>query len=89
GASSRMGKTKQLLPFRGQTLLECVVDNALAASHPSRKTAAPAPSSRSMPNAFSRCPYPIPPSTLISTRKRITASSCFWNNSSINNPHCT
>jgi molybdenum cofactor cytidylyltransferase len=30
GASSRMGRTKQLLPFRGQTILECVVDNALA-----------------------------------------------------------
>jgi molybdenum cofactor cytidylyltransferase len=25
-----MGKTKQLLPFRGQTILECVVDSALA-----------------------------------------------------------
>jgi len=32
GASSRMGKTKQLLPFRGQTILECVVDNALKSS---------------------------------------------------------
>jgi molybdenum cofactor cytidylyltransferase len=32
GASSRMGRTKQLLPFRGQTLLECVVDTALASS---------------------------------------------------------
>ncbi len=32
GASSRMGRTKQLLPFRGQTILECVVDNALASS---------------------------------------------------------
>lgn len=30
GSSSRMGQPKQLLPFRGQTLLECVVDNALA-----------------------------------------------------------
>ena len=30
GASSRMGRTKQLLPFRGQSILECVVDNALA-----------------------------------------------------------
>ena len=30
GASSRMGRTKQLLPFRGRTLLECVVDSALA-----------------------------------------------------------
>lgn len=26
----RMGTAKQLLPFRGQTILECVVDNALA-----------------------------------------------------------
>ncbi len=32
GASSRMGRTKQLLPFRGQTILECVVDSALASS---------------------------------------------------------
>jgi molybdenum cofactor cytidylyltransferase len=32
GASSRMGRTKQLLPLRGQTILECVVDNALASS---------------------------------------------------------
>lgn len=32
GASSRMGRTKQLLPFRGQTILEGVVDNALASS---------------------------------------------------------
>jgi molybdenum cofactor cytidylyltransferase len=32
GASSRMGSTKQLLPFREQTLLECVVDSALASS---------------------------------------------------------
>ncbi len=30
GASARMGRTKQLLPFRGQTILECVVDSALA-----------------------------------------------------------
>ncbi len=30
GKGSRMGQTKQLLPFRGQTMLECVVDNALA-----------------------------------------------------------
>jgi molybdenum cofactor cytidylyltransferase len=30
GTSTRMGRTKQLLPFRGQTILECVVDNALA-----------------------------------------------------------
>ena len=27
-----MGRTKQLLPFRGKTMLECVVDNALASS---------------------------------------------------------
>jgi molybdenum cofactor cytidylyltransferase len=27
-----MGRTKQLLPFRGQTILECVVDSALASS---------------------------------------------------------
>ncbi len=32
GKSSRMGRTKQLLPFRGQTILECVVDCALASS---------------------------------------------------------
>ena len=32
GASSRMGRTKQLLPFRGQTILECVVDSALASA---------------------------------------------------------
>ncbi|MHB1399631.1 MAG: molybdenum cofactor cytidylyltransferase [Trichloromonadaceae bacterium] len=32
GASNRMGRTKQLLPFRGQTILEGVVDNALAAA---------------------------------------------------------
>jgi molybdenum cofactor cytidylyltransferase len=32
GKGSRMGRTKQLLPFRGQTILECVVDNALASS---------------------------------------------------------
>ncbi len=32
GASARMGRTKQLLPFRGQTILECVVDNALAST---------------------------------------------------------
>jgi molybdenum cofactor cytidylyltransferase len=33
GASSRMGgRTKQLLPFRGQSILECVVDSALASS---------------------------------------------------------
>lgn len=29
GVSSRMGRPKQLLPFRGQTILECVVDGAL------------------------------------------------------------
>jgi molybdenum cofactor cytidylyltransferase len=27
-----MGRTKQLLPFRGQTILECVVESALASS---------------------------------------------------------
>lgn len=32
GTSARMSKTKQLLPFRGQTMLECVVDSALASS---------------------------------------------------------
>ena len=32
GKSSRMGQAKQLLPFRGQTILECVVDNALSSS---------------------------------------------------------
>ena len=32
GEGSRMGSTKQLLPFRGSTLLECVVDSALASS---------------------------------------------------------
>lgn len=31
GEGSRMGRTKQLLPFRGKTILECVVDNALGA----------------------------------------------------------
>lgn len=30
GEGSRMGRTKQLLPFRGKTLVECVVDSALA-----------------------------------------------------------
>ena len=30
GRSTRMGLTKQLLPFRGRTVLEWVVDNALA-----------------------------------------------------------
>lgn len=35
GLSSRMGCAKQLLPFRGQTVLECVVDSALRSSlHP-------------------------------------------------------
>lgn len=32
GEGRRMGRTKQLLPFRGQTILECVVDSALASS---------------------------------------------------------
>lgn len=32
GEGSRMGRTKQLLPFRGTTMLECVVDSALASS---------------------------------------------------------
>ena len=32
GKGSRMGKTKQLLPFRGKSVLECVVDNALASA---------------------------------------------------------
>ncbi|MFZ4856580.1 MAG: molybdenum cofactor cytidylyltransferase [Desulfuromonadaceae bacterium] len=32
GSGRRMGQTKQLLPFRGQTLLECVVDNASAST---------------------------------------------------------
>ena len=27
-----MGRTKQLLPFRGQTILECVIDNAQASA---------------------------------------------------------
>jgi len=30
GTGSRMGRSKQLLPFRGTTILECTVDNALA-----------------------------------------------------------
>jgi molybdenum cofactor cytidylyltransferase len=30
GSSSRMGRPKQLLPLRGQTIIECVVDSALA-----------------------------------------------------------
>ena len=32
GRGRRMGRTKQLLPFRGQTILECVVEHALASS---------------------------------------------------------
>ncbi|MCM2359618.1 MAG: molybdenum cofactor cytidylyltransferase [Geobacteraceae bacterium] len=32
GEGTRMGRTKQLLPFRGQTILECVVDSALAST---------------------------------------------------------
>ncbi|MDD5285127.1 MAG: molybdenum cofactor cytidylyltransferase [Desulfuromonadaceae bacterium] len=32
GQSSRMGKVKQLLPFRGKTILQWVIDNALASS---------------------------------------------------------
>lgn len=32
GKASRMGKTKQLLPFRDRTILECVVESALASS---------------------------------------------------------
>ncbi|MBW6485544.1 MAG: molybdenum cofactor cytidylyltransferase [Syntrophobacterales bacterium] len=32
GAGSRMNRAKQLLPFRGKTILECVVDAALASS---------------------------------------------------------
>ncbi|MBI2355065.1 MAG: molybdenum cofactor cytidylyltransferase [Deltaproteobacteria bacterium] len=32
GEGSRMGRTKQLLPFRDRTMLECVVDSALASS---------------------------------------------------------
>jgi molybdenum cofactor cytidylyltransferase len=32
GRGTRMGKSKQLLPFRGQTILECVVDSALASA---------------------------------------------------------
>lgn len=32
GEGSRMGRTKQLLPFRGKTLLEWVVESALASS---------------------------------------------------------
>ena len=32
GASRRMGQPKQLLPYRGQSLLECVIQCALASS---------------------------------------------------------
>ncbi len=32
GRSTRMGQPKQLLPFRGRTILEWVVDNALAST---------------------------------------------------------
>lgn len=32
GSSSRMGQPKQLLPFRGQSVLECVVDCAVNSS---------------------------------------------------------
>jgi molybdenum cofactor cytidylyltransferase len=32
GISARLGRTKQLLPFRGQTILEGVVDSALASA---------------------------------------------------------
>ena len=32
GQGTRMGQSKQLLPFRGRTILECVVDSALASS---------------------------------------------------------
>ena len=32
GSSSRMGRPKQLLPFRGQTVLECIIDSALNSS---------------------------------------------------------
>lgn len=32
GEGSRMGRVKQLLPFRGKTILESVVDSALASS---------------------------------------------------------
>lgn len=32
GSSSRMGRPKQLLPFRGHSLLECIVDSALNSS---------------------------------------------------------
>lgn len=32
GEGSRMGRTKQLLPFRDRTMIECVVDAALASA---------------------------------------------------------
>ena len=32
GEGSRMGRTKQLLPFRGLKILECVIDSALAST---------------------------------------------------------
>ena len=32
GESRRMGKLKQCLPYKGKSLLECVIDNALASS---------------------------------------------------------
>ncbi len=32
GTASRMGRLKQALPFNGKSMLECVVDNALASS---------------------------------------------------------
>lgn len=32
GTASRMGRLKQALPFHGKSMLECVVDNALASS---------------------------------------------------------
>lgn len=32
GQGTRMGRAKQLLPYRGRTILECVVDNALASN---------------------------------------------------------
>jgi molybdenum cofactor cytidylyltransferase len=32
GEGSRMGRTKQLLPFRGKSILECVIDSALASA---------------------------------------------------------
>lgn len=32
GIGSRMGAVKQILPFRGRTILECVIDSAIASS---------------------------------------------------------